>query len=211
MDDNLFLQEKEHLLPNETLNKIPEKSDQTLRQQNFPILPTKLKINKFLIKRKISTKFNTKLIHSPNKQKVLSVNSNEVKTNKFIILKKEPHESVQKIESKEINLPLTKIEKLESKFITSPTIASNKTSNKTIKLILNSEKISKSDIKSSINEIIPKIINVSEKKNNTVNVNITKNKNNYNNTVNYYNKSFGQLLTEFLVNFFDQIKGKEGI
>ena len=211
MDDNLFLQEKEHLLPNETLNKIPEKSDQTLRQQNFPILPTKLKINKFLIKRKISTKFNTKLIHSPNKQKVLSVNSNEVKTNKFIILKKEPHESVQKIESKEINLPLTKIEKLESKFITSPTIASNKTSNKTIKLILNSEKISKSDIKSSINEIIPKIINVSEKKNNTVNVNITKNKNNYNNTVNYYNKSFGQLLTEFFVNFFDQIKGKEGI
>ena len=211
MDDNLFLQEKEHLLPNETLNKIPEKSDQTLRQQNFPILPTKLKINKFLIKRKISTKFNTKLIHSPNKQKVLSVNSNEVKTNKFIILKKEPHESVQKIESKEINLPLTKIEKLESKFITSPTIASNKTSNKTIKLILKSEKISKSDIKSSINEIIPKIINVSEKKNNTVNVNITKNKNNYNNTVNYYNKSFGQLLTEFLVNFFDQIKGKEGI
>ena len=211
MDDNLFLQEKEHLLPNETLNKIPEKSDQTLRQQNFPILPTKLKINKFLIKRKISTKFNTKLIHSPNKQKVLSVNSNEVKTNKFIILKKEPHESVQKIESKEINLPLTKIEKLESKFITSPTIASNKTSNKTIKLILKSEKISKSDIKSSINEIIPKIINVSEKKNNTVNVNITKNKNNYNNTVNYYNKSFGQLLTEFFVNFFDQIKGKEGI
>ena len=211
MDDNLFLQEKEHLLPNETLNKIPEKSDQTLRQQNFPILPTKLKINKFLIKRKISTKFNKKLIHSPNKQKVLSVNSNEVKTNKFIILKKEPHESVQKIESKEINLPLTKIEKLESKFITSPTIASNKTSNKTIKLILKSEKISKSDIKSSINEIIPKIINVSEKKNNTVNVNITKNKNNYNNTVNYYNKSFGQLLTEFLVNFFDQIKGKEGI
>ena len=211
MDDNLFLQEKEHLLPNETLNKIPEKSDQTLRQQNFPILPTKLKINKFLIKRKISTKFNTKLIHSPNKQKVLSVNSNEVKTNKFIILKKEPHESVQKIESKEINLPLTKIEKLESKFITSPTRASNKTSNKTIKLILKSEKISKSDIKSSINEIIPKIINVSEKKNNTVNVNITKNKNNYNNTVNYYNKSFGQLLTEFLVNFFDQIKGKEGI
>ena len=142
MDDNLFLQEKEHLLPNETLNKIPEKSDQTLRQQNFPILPTKLKINKFLIKRKISTKFNTKLIHSPNKQKVLSVNSNEVKTNKFIILKKEPHESVQIIESKEINLPLTKIEKLESKFITSPTIASNKTSNKTIKLILKSEKIS---------------------------------------------------------------------
>ena len=211
MDDNLFLQEKEHLLPNETLNKIPEKSDQTLRQQNFPILPTKLKINKFLIKRKISTKFNKKLIHSPNKQKVLSVNSNEVKTNKFIILKKEPHESVQKIESKEINLPLTKIEKLESKFITSPTIASNKTSNKTIKLILKSEKISKSDIKSSINEIIPKIINVSEKKNNTVNVNITKNKNNYNNTVNYYNKSFGQLLTEFFVNFFDQIKGKEGI
>ena len=59
--------------------------------------------------------------------------------------------------------------------------------------------------------IIPKIINVSEKKNNTVNVNITKNKNNYNNTVNYYNKSFGQLLTEFFVNFFDQIKGKEGI
>ena len=76
---------------------------------------------------------------------------------------------------------------------------------------MKSEKISKSDIKSSINEIIPKIINVSEKKNNTVNVNITKNKNNYNNTVNYYNKSFGQLLTEFLVNFFDQIKGKEGI
>lgn len=181
-DDTFFLQQKLFLLPNKNISKRGEKYKDSISKE-IPVKPKKVKTNNFIILRRHPFfKNNNKITENP---------FNKLVTNSTNISKTLKNNSLDELKiNNSIKIYTYPSENIDLHNISVPKIQ-QKITHKTSDLKRNSTK----------------------NKNLTIQIlNRTKDtRNSVNNSVNIESRNFSTITKEFLLNFYNQVKGQDGI